>query len=78
LLIIPITLQAQFYFFGRNKVQYEKFEWKVLKTEHFNIYYYHDFGEMAEIGAKYAEDAYEEFKQKFNHVIIRKIPADFL
>jgi hypothetical protein len=77
LLIIPITLQAQFYFFGRNKVQYEKFEWKVLKTEHFNIYYYDDFGEMAEIGAKYAEDAYEEFKQKFNHVIIRKIPLIF-
>ena len=41
-------------------MQYEKFEWKVLKTEHFNIYYYNEFGEMAEIGAKYAEEAYEE------------------
>jgi hypothetical protein len=31
-------VEAQY--FGRNKVQYESFDFKVLKTEHFDIYYY--------------------------------------
>lgn len=77
LILIPQIISAQFYSFGRNKVQYDKFNWKVLKTEHFNIYYYDDFTEMAEIGAKYAEEAFEEYKVKFNHIIITKIPLIF-
>lgn len=68
---------AQIYFFGRNKVQYEEFDWKILKTEHFNIYYYNQTEEIAEIGAKYAEEAYEHLKVKFNHVVTRKIPLIF-
>lgn len=81
--LIPIILftstfvNAQLYFFGRNKIQYEDFDWKVLKTEHFNIYYYDDFEEMAEIGAKYAEEAYDELKVKFNHVMLTQIPLIF-
>ena len=35
---LPATASAQY--FGRNKVQYEKFQWRVLKTEHFDIYFY--------------------------------------
>lgn len=77
IILIPQIISAQFYFFGRNKVQYEKFNWKVLKTEHFNIYYYDDFEELAEIGAKYAESAYQEYKIKFNHIVTTKIPLVF-
>lgn len=32
---------------------------------------------MAEIGAKYAEDAFAELKVKFNHIVTRKIPLIF-
>lgn len=78
LLVVSSQLSfSQLYFFGRNKIQYDDFEWKVLKTEHFNIYYYDEFQEMAEIGANYAEEAYEDLKIKFNHVITRKIPLIF-
>lgn len=77
IILIPQILSAQFYFFGRNKVQYEKFNWKVLKTEHFNIYYYDDLSEIAEIGAHYAESAYQEYKVKFNHVVTQRIPLIF-
>lgn len=68
---------AQFYFFGRNKVRYEKFEWKIIKTAHFDIYYYDDFEEIAEIGAQYAEEAFEEHKVKFNHIVNVRIPLIF-
>src|SRR5436190_722980 len=34
------ALDAHAQYFGRNKVQWERFDFKVLKTEHFDIYYY--------------------------------------
>jgi hypothetical protein len=80
LLLIACSSQlaySQLYFFGRNKIQYDEFEWKILKTEHFNIYYYDEFQEMAEIGANYAEEAYEDLKLKFNHVVTSRIPLIF-
>jgi hypothetical protein len=76
-LLLANETAAQYLFFGRNKVQYEKFDWKVLKTTHFDIYYYDDFGEMAEIGAGYAEEAFDEFKVKFDEIVNRRIPLIF-
>ncbi|HEX7070332.1 MAG TPA: hypothetical protein VF190_05985, partial [Rhodothermales bacterium] len=32
--------QYGYYHFGRNKIQYADFDWHVLKTEHFDVYYY--------------------------------------
>lgn len=77
LLLTFTSLNAQFYYFGRNKVQYEKFEWKVLRTTHFDIYYYDDLKEIAEIGSAFAENAYKELKSEFNHTILRRIPLIF-
>jgi hypothetical protein len=58
-------------------VQYEKFDWKVLRTEHFNIYYYGEMEETAEIGAYTAEEAYNEFKITYNNVVTARIPLIF-
>ncbi len=80
LIIFVLLIQvdySQFYFFGRNKVQYEKFDWRVIKTDHFNIYYYGEFGGVAEMGAKFAEDAFDELKVKFNHIVTTRIPLIF-
>lgn len=77
LLISADSLYSQFYYFGRNKVQYEKFDWKVLRTDHFDIYYYNEMEEISEIGAAYAEEAYAEYKVKFNHLVSKKIPLIF-
>src|SRR3954451_23806684 len=38
LLLLPATAEAQY--FGRNKVQYEHFDFKVLQTDHFDVYLY--------------------------------------
>ena len=49
----PVTAPAQY--FGRNKVQYENFDWRVLSTPHFDVHFYPaeslaaaDAGRMAE------------------------------
>lgn len=71
-----VTL-PQFYFFGRNKVQYSKFDWKLLQTAHFDIYYYGELDEITSIGAHYAEEAYSEYRQNFVHIITKRIPLIF-
>lgn len=64
---------AQFYF-GQNKVQYTRFDWQVLTTDHFKIYFYQEEEEIAEIGAKLAEEAYREYSGLFNLAINQPIP----
>jgi len=58
LLASAAPAHAQFFSFGRNKVQYTAFDWQVLKTEHFDIYYYPAMKALAERGACFAEEAY--------------------
>jgi hypothetical protein len=55
LLLLPIPASSQFFYFGRNKVQYTKFDWHVLRTEHFDIYYYPEMEDLAKRGAFLAE-----------------------
>ncbi|OQX86401.1 hypothetical protein B6D60_06460 [candidate division KSB1 bacterium 4484_87] len=65
------------YYFGRNKVIYNNFTWYILKTEHFDIYYYPEMRELAEIGGAAAEESYRVLEDKFNHSIDRRIPLIF-
>ena len=67
------SAQAQFYF-GKNKVQYTSFDWQVMSTRHFRIYFYADEKEIAEIAAKIAEDSYRRLAIKFNHEIKNQTP----
>src|SRR5438067_310101 len=49
----PAPASAQY--FGRNKVQYKKLDFQILKTEYFDIYYYPDERDGIGIGARIAE-----------------------
>ena len=69
-----VVLHAQFYYFGRNKVQYTDFEWQVLRTEHFDIYYYPEMKNLAEQGAFFAEESYKLLQSRFNHSVNSRIP----
>ena len=77
LLSFSSSLLAQGFYFGRNKVQYTQFNWHILKTKHFDIYYYPEMQDIAEKGAQFAEDAYYSIQSKFNHTITRRIPLIF-
>ena len=63
-----LTFQPAFgQYFGRNKVQYEKFEYKVLKTEHFDIYFYPEEEVAVRVAAQMAERWYKRFSRLLNH-----------
>ena len=78
LLLPAVPSWAQLgYHFGRNKIQYEDFEWQVMNTEHFEIYYYPEMQELAEHGAFFAEEAYRDLEHKFNFSLNRRVPLIF-
>lgn len=72
-LLVSAKASGQYYF-GKNKVQYTDFGWQVLTTEHFNVYFYPEEKEIAEIGANFAEESYKFLENKFNHHIKKRLP----
>ena len=65
-------LLAQSY--GRNKVQYETFDFKVMKTEHFDIYFYPEMRSAAEQAARMAERWYARLARILNHELDGRQP----
>src|SRR5262245_1061903 len=59
--VIPSASSAQY--FGRNKVRYRDFDFKVLRTDHFDVYYYEEEREAAELAARMAERWYARISQ---------------
>ena len=58
-------LAAQY--FGQNKVQYRMFDFKVIETEHFDVYYYDRERPAALDAARMAERAYGRLSRVMHH-----------
>jgi Tol biopolymer transport system component len=54
-IVAALAAPASAQYFGRNKVQYKQLDFQVLKTEHFDIYYYPSEREGIDIAARMAE-----------------------
>jgi len=64
-LCAPAPLHAQY--FGRNKVQYTAFKFDVLRSPHFDVYYYGEEREAAEQAIRIAERWYTRYTKLFSH-----------
>ena len=67
------TLRAQTYF-GQNQVQYDRFDWKYLETEHFLIYYYPVERPAVMDAGRMAERAYARLSRLLDHQFREKKP----
>ncbi len=54
-------------YFGQNKVQYRAFEFKIIQTEHFEVYYYEDERPAALDAARMVERAYARMSRILHH-----------
>src|SRR5207248_842361 len=54
-------------YFGRNKVQYRKLDFQILKTEHFDIYYYPEEREGISVAARMAERWHARLERILEH-----------
>jgi len=71
-------------YFGQNKVQYRQLDFKVLRTDHFDIYFYPEEQAGTEIAARMAERWYARLSKTFHHqlrgrqpLILYASPTDF-
>src|SRR5688572_878448 len=71
-LLAPRPAEAQY--FGQNKVQYRDFDFKVLKTANFDIYYYPEEEAAIEQAGRLAERWYARFSRQLNHRLSKRQP----
>jgi WD40-like Beta Propeller Repeat len=69
---LSASLSAQY--FGSNKVQYDRFDFQVLPTSHFDIYYYSDEAEATKIAARLAERWYARLSHVLDHTLTERPP----
>ncbi len=69
-----VTPVAEAQYFGRNKVQYRDFDFKILKTDHFDVYYYDEEKTAAEDAARMAERWYARLSRVLGHEFVRRQP----
>jgi Tol biopolymer transport system component len=72
LLLAPAVVGAQY--FGRNKVQYSSFDFKIIQTEHFDVYYYERERVAAMDAARMAERGYARLSKVLNHEFRERKP----
>ncbi|HIE05620.1 MAG TPA: hypothetical protein EYP58_02355, partial [bacterium (Candidatus Stahlbacteria)] len=72
-MIIFLLLFSQY--FGQNKIQYRDFDFSVLTTDHFQIYFYPGEEPLADFAKVTLEDAYDEYVELLKTKINFKIPV---
>jgi len=70
----PAARDARAQYFGQNKVQYKTFRFQVLKTEHFDIYFYPEEQEAAFEAGRLAERWYARLSAIFEHELQGRQP----
>ena len=67
---LPLSATAQY--FGRNKVQYEKFDFHIMRTPHFDLYFYPAESLVTHDAGRLAERWYARHSDSFRHTFDRK------
>lgn len=60
--------------FGQNKVQYRTFDWQIIQTEHFDVYFYPVEREAALDAARLAERSYARLSRILHHQFQERKP----
>src|SRR5687768_17988645 len=60
-------------YFGKNRIRYDDFKWKIYTTDHYEIYYYPDIEKHLERVASYAESAYQQVSADLKHDLAFKV-----
>ena len=75
LITVESSAQTQFFpYYGKNRVKYDKFDWHIYTTDHFEIYYYPELEEHLERVASYAESAYQQISADLKHDLAVVVP----
>ena len=73
-LLLALESPASAQYFGRNKVQFKDLDFQVLKTEHFDIYFYPEEREGIDIAARMSERWLARLERLFAHQLRGRQP----
>ena len=73
ILIISSIIFAQDRNFGKNKVQYKRFNWSFIQTDHFDVYFYQDGAPIANFTAVAAESAYASISKTMRYQLNNRV-----
>jgi Tol biopolymer transport system component len=62
-------------YFGQNKIQYSDYNFHVLSTEHFNIYFHEGGEDIAAFAEEVLEDGYAQLSEDFGMELDFTVPA---
>jgi WD40 repeat protein len=63
------AVPGQAFGFGKNKIVYNEFQWKIYASPHFDVYYYPEEEGMLQTVVSYAESQYTRLSQILDHEI---------
>jgi hypothetical protein len=76
--LLAAPASAQFIpYFGKNKVAYDNFGWRVYKSPHFEVYYYPEFEQHLERVVSYLESSYQKVSATLKHELESPVPVIF-
>jgi Tol biopolymer transport system component len=75
LAIAPVHGLGQEVQFGKNKVQYTKFNWYFIQSDHFDVYFTDGGQYLAEFTASVAESAYTSISKSFRYQLVNRVPV---
>jgi hypothetical protein len=74
----PHDAAAQFIpYYGKNKIKYDNFSWRVYKAPHFVVYYYPEFEQHLARLTSYLESGYLKISTGLKHEMPEPIPVIF-
>ena len=74
LLSLVLVGDASAQYFGKNKVQYRRHEFRVLQTEHFDIYFHQDRREAVDVAGRLAERWWRRLSRFFGYELTGRQP----
>ena len=74
LVSLSAAAAASAQYFGRNKVQVESFDFRVLPTAHFDMYYYPAERNAALDAARMAQRWYDRLSKALDHALVERPP----
>ena len=74
-LLLCLAADGRAQYFGRNKVQYDREDVRILATEHFDIYYSSQDAAAAQIAGRLSERWYARLTKAFDHVLSGRQPV---
>ncbi len=59
---------------GQNKIVYDRFDWQIYQSTHFDVYHYSRERQTLQKVVSMAESAYDELSRRLNYQIPKRIP----